>query len=98
MKILLICAAGMSTSLVVAKMKEVAKADGKKYEIEAVPVQDGFAIANDWDVALFGPQLRYRLPEFKKKFPNVPADSIAPQHYGSCNGQAVLAQAEGLVK
>ena len=35
-KILLSCAGGFSTSLLVNKMKETAKAKGEKYEIKAV--------------------------------------------------------------
>ncbi len=35
-KILLSCAGGFSTSLLVNKMKEAAKAEGKEYEIKAV--------------------------------------------------------------
>ncbi len=96
MKILLICAAGMSTSLVVKKMKSVAEEEGKDYEIEAMPVQVAFDVAGEWDVLLFGPQLRYKIPEFKSKYPNKPVEPIAPQHYGMANGAAVLAQAEGM--
>ncbi len=98
MKILLICAAGMSTSLVVKKMKEVAEAEGKKYEIEAVPATTAIDIAGEWDVLLFGPQLRYKIPDFKNKFPNKPIESIAPQHYGTADGAGVIKQAEGLIK
>lgn len=98
MKILLICAAGMSTSLVVKKMQEVAAADGKKYEIEAVPATTAIDIADQWDVLLFGPQLRYKIPEFKGRFENKPIDSIPPQHYGTANGAAVIKQAEELLK
>ena len=36
MRIMLACNAGMSTSLVVAKMQDVAKAHGKDYKIWAV--------------------------------------------------------------
>ena len=35
-KILLSCAGGFSTSLLVNKMKEAAKAEGKEYKIKAV--------------------------------------------------------------
>ena len=39
-RILLVCSAGMSTSLLVQKMKKVAESQGKKYEIWATPVDD----------------------------------------------------------
>ncbi len=94
MKILLICAAGMSTSLVVNKMKEVTKEQGKEYEIEAMAANTAIDVAGDWDVLLFGPQLRFKIPVFKKKFADKPIDAIPPQFYGTANGAAILEIAE----
>ena len=37
-KILLVCSAGMSTSLLVTKMKEAAKQMGEEIEIQALPI------------------------------------------------------------
>lgn len=58
-KILLSCAGGFSTSLLVNKMKEAAKAEGKEYEIKAVAaaqVED--IIEKDApDCILIGPQI-----------------------------------------
>lgn len=60
-KILLSCAGGFSTSLLVNKMKEAAKAEGKEYEIKAVAaaqVED--IIEKDApDCILIGPQIKY---------------------------------------
>ena len=39
-KILLVCAAGMSTSLLVNKMKQAAKEMGIEVEIDALPVSE----------------------------------------------------------
>lgn len=55
--ILLACAAGMSTSLLVTKMQEVSKKD----KIFAIPVSKVDQKVNEEsiDVILIGPQIRY---------------------------------------
>ncbi|HCW54811.1 MAG TPA: PTS sugar transporter subunit IIB, partial [Clostridium sp.] len=39
-KILLVCSAGMSTSLLVTKMREAAAAKGEEVQIDALPVAE----------------------------------------------------------
>lgn len=96
MKILLICSAGTSTSLVVAKMKEEAEKQGKKYEIQALPDNEAQEAGKDYDVLLLGPQLKYRLNAFKSRFSDKPVDSIPPILYGRLDGKGVLELAEKL--
>ncbi|SHK24233.1 PTS system, cellobiose-specific IIB component [Anaerobranca californiensis DSM 14826] len=65
-KILLACAAGMSTSLLVTKMQQAAKNKGIEIEITAVPV-DAFADkVKDYHIALLGPQVRFKKDQFEK--------------------------------
>lgn len=98
-KILLACSSGMSTSLLVNKMKEAAAKEGIDAEIWAV----GQAEVNDnikkCDVLLFGPQMRFLkskyAPEGKKL--GIPVDSINPKDYGRCDGKAVLSTAIDLI-
>lgn len=63
--ILLACAAGMSTSLLVTKMQEVSKKD----KIFAIPVSKVDQKANEEsiDVILIGPQIRYMEKRIKEK-------------------------------
>ncbi|RBW67817.1 PTS sugar transporter subunit IIB [Bacillus taeanensis] len=98
MNILLCCAAGMSTSLLVTKMEKSAAEQGKEYKIWAV---SGDTVGNHIDkadVLLLGPQVRYLLPQMKKlgESKGVPVDIINPVHYGTCNGPEVLKTAEQL--
>ena len=58
MKILLACCSGMSTSLVVNKMKDAAKKDGRDDEIWAVGQGQVDAELPKADVLLIGPQMR----------------------------------------
>lgn len=95
MKILLVCAAGMSTSLLVNSMKKVA---GKEDEINALPVNALEKNAADYDVILVGPQIRYKFNEVKKLCEGAgkPCGLIDMAAYGQMNGNAVYTQAKGL--
>ena len=61
MVIRLFCAAGMSTSVLVEKMKEAAKEKGKDAEIAAYPISEMEARLDGVDVALLGPQIGFQL-------------------------------------
>ncbi len=97
--ILLCCAAGMSTSLLVTKMEKSAREQGLEAKIWAV---SGDAVRNhidQADVLLVGPQVRYMLPQLKKlgEEKGIPVDVINSVHYGTCNGSEVLKFATQLV-
>ena len=81
MRIMLACNAGMSTSLVVAKMQDAAKAQGKDYKIWAVEQGEIQNELGNFDV-LLGDQ--------------AVVDVIDGPSYGRCDGAAVLKQAEDL--
>lgn len=97
MRIMLACCAGMSTSLVVSKMQEAAKAQGKDYKIWAVEQGQIQEELGNFDVLLLGPQVRHIMRKVKKIVGDTtPVDVIDPVAYGTCNGAAVIAQAEKL--
>lgn len=102
-RIVLACAAGMSTSMVVTRMEKEAAARGLEYQIYAIPEQNlreelqnyGHEVA----VVLLGPQVRFKLEENKKltesyQLPIAVIDTLA---YGTLNGAKVLDQALALV-
>jgi len=99
MNILLCCAAGMSTSLLVTKMEAAAKDQGMEAKIWAVSADAVKANIDQADVLLLGPQVRYLLGQMQTlgKEKNIPVDSINPIHYGMCNGPEVLKTALALV-
>ncbi|MGN0661528.1 MAG: PTS sugar transporter subunit IIB [Faecalibacterium sp.] len=88
----LFCAAGMSTSLLVNKMKEAAKAKGIEADIAAAGEAKMDDETNGIDVALLGPQIRYKLAAAKKvcEPKGVPVDVIPMTDYGTMNGKKVL--------
>ena len=83
MNILLVCAAGMSTNLLVNRMNEAAAAKGIELHIEAHPVGSIDQYGDSADVILLGPQVRY-------EYPGKPVEIINMQDYGMMNGAKVL--------
>ncbi len=99
MNIMLACCAGMSTSLVVSKMEEAAKAQGKDdYKIWAVEQGQVAGEIGNFDVLLLGPQVRHLQRKLTKTVGDAaPVGVIDAAAYGRCDGAAVLKQAEDLV-
>lgn len=98
MNIMLACAAGMSTSLVVSKMREAAESQGKDYKIWAVEQGQVESELGNFDVLLLGPQIRHMERRIAKVVGDAaPVAVINPMAYGRCDGAAVLKQAEELV-
>lgn len=99
MKIVLVCAAGMSTSLVVQRMKKEAAHRQLDVEVIAVPMEEFDQQVQDASVVLVGPQVRFRLAEFEKKAKDygVPVAVIDPRDYGMVNGAKILDTALSLI-
>ena len=96
----LFCASGMSTSVLVNKMKDAAKAKGIEAEIAAFPESQMDKHLESMDVALLGPQVGYRLANAKALCgpKGIPVEVIPMVDYGMMNGAKVLDLALGLVK
>lgn len=100
--IMLACAVGMSTSMLVQRMQDAAKAAGKDYKIFAKSTADidsELASAEKPDVLLLGPQVQYMKNEVKKKTDEagIPMDVINMMDYGMMKGDKVLATAEAMM-
>ncbi|MFQ7173932.1 MAG: PTS sugar transporter subunit IIB [Thomasclavelia ramosa] len=87
---LLVCATGMSTSLLVNRMKETAETKEIEFQIEAHPVGQIEKYGEAADDILLGPQVRYELKNVKKMFLDKPVEIINMQDYGTMNGGKVL--------
>lgn len=100
--IMLVCSAGMSTSLLVSKMQKAAEARGLDAYIFAVAASDADnnLEAKNVDVLLLGPQVRFMKSQFEQKLApkGIPMDIINMADYGLMNGEKVLDQALSLAK
>lgn len=98
-RILLICAAGMSTSMLMKKMSEYAIQAGKEAIIEAHGVDVLKDIIENYDAVLVAPQIRFKLAEVQSiaEAAGKKAAAIDPMAYGSMNGEKVFNQALSLI-
>ncbi|BEP29739.1 PTS sugar transporter subunit IIB [Helicovermis profundi] len=98
-KIMLVCSAGMSTSLLVKKMQVAALDQGKQVEIFAIAESE---VKNHTDVnaVLLGPQVRFLLGKITDMLAknSIPVEVIGSVNYGTMNGDAVLKQAYEIMK
>lgn len=101
-QILLVCSAGMSTSLLVTKMEAAAKEAGIDVKIFALPFANAESVIEDVDCVLLGPQVRFQKAAIEKLAKNrkngpIPVDVIDMRDYGTMNGKAVFETARKLI-
>ncbi|MHB9023406.1 MAG: PTS sugar transporter subunit IIB [Armatimonadota bacterium] len=101
MRIILACAAGMSTSILANNMKIAAAERGMDVTVDAMSTSA--LDEGQWrsaDVVLVGPQMRHLLPDLQAQGEryHVPVEAIPPQDYAMAKGQRVLEQAYSLVE
>jgi len=98
-KILLCCAAGMSTSILVKKMLDSASNRQLEVEINAVSVAEIEQHIGNYDVVLLGPQVKYeqsRITELAEPL-NKKVSVINMLDYGTMRGDKVLDSALELI-
>lgn len=96
-KIVLLCAAGMSTSLLVTKMVLAAEKHNLDYDISAYSISNAKESIEGADLVLLGPQLRYKLKEMQKVAGDIPVQVIDMVHYGMIDGEAIVKQISTLL-
>ncbi|HCR43390.1 MAG TPA: PTS sugar transporter subunit IIB [Ruminococcaceae bacterium] len=98
-KILLFCSAGMSTSLMVTKMRKAAEKKNIDVTIDAFPEAEMAKHLDGTDVVLLGPQIRYAYKRAQKlcEPKNIPVALINSVDYGMMDGEKVLDFAMSLI-
>ena len=98
MRIMLACHAGISTSLIVEKMKEAAVEQGKEYTIWAVEQDRVEEELGKFDILMLGPQVRHVQKKIQRIVgDDIPVVVINPMAYGRGDGGAVIKQAEAVM-
>lgn len=95
MKILLVCAGGMSTGILMQKMEKYWKENGENHSINAVGLSSYGNIYQNYDVILMGPQVSFRLKDVKAET-GLPVESIPPFDYAICNCENITKLAKKL--
>lgn len=88
-KIILACASGASTSMLVLKIREAAEKEGYEIVIHAIPVADIPEKAMDADIILLGPQVRFQVDKVSEMV-DCPVEPIDSLMYGMMDGAGVL--------
>ncbi len=98
MKVLLVCAAGMSTSMLMKKMEDYAKDNNIDLTIDAMSV-DAMKNPKDagYECVLMGPQVSYLKAKVEKRAQGLPVDVIPIANYGRQNCPAIVEQIQGLI-
>lgn len=96
--ITLVCAAGMSTSMLMAKMQQSAKNKGIDAHIIAMPETKFETYKEPTDILLLGPQISYMEDDLKNKYEpkGIKVAVVNMVDYGTMNGEKVLADALAL--
>jgi len=90
-KILLVCAAGMSTSMLVKRMQAYADTVNESVDIQALSISEFDSVIDSADIVMLGPQVRYQKAQVDNVVQGrIPVLVIDMKHYGAMNGQAVL--------
>lgn len=93
-RIVLFCAGGMSTSLLVSKMRELAKENKEEYDIEAYGIAELDKQIMHADVVLLGPQVSYITGKINAEYPSAKVASIPMKMYAMMDGDSILQLAE----
>lgn len=102
LSIMLVCSAGMSTSLLVSKMQQYSKDNSIDADIFAVSANeaDAHIASKSLDVILLGPQVRFLKNQFEKKVEgkDISVGVIDMKDYGTMNGEKVMNTAVEMTK
>jgi len=98
-RILLACAGGYSTSMLVDRMRAVAKVKGLDVIIDATPESSINKLVEQADIIMLGPQLGHAEEGLRKKYGSkLPITTIDMMDYGMMDGEKVLDVALKLLK
>lgn len=89
--ILLVCSAGMSTSMLVKKMQDEVNIRGIEANIWAVGDAQSASESSKADIVMLGPQVRFLEKKMKDQVDNqIPVTVIDMRAYGMMDGKQVL--------
>lgn len=98
-RILLCCTAGLSTSMVVNRMKQAAEQRNIAVEIDAAGLDLFTASFSRYDCCLLGPQIETYLEQCRAQAAQrqIPVTVINSMDYGMMRGDKILADALALI-
>jgi len=95
MKILLVCAGGMSTGILMKKMEAYWRNQNVELEIKAVGLSEYTDVCTNYDIVLIGPQVAYRKKEVESAT-GLPCEAIPSFEYATADCQKIMKLAKKL--
>jgi len=94
LKVMFVCCAGMSTSLLVEKVKKAAESKGIEMDVYALAEADAKKDLAQADILLLGPQVRYLESSFREgiKGTDTKLGVVDMMAYGRLDGEKVVQQ------
>lgn len=96
MKIMLVCAGGMSTSIVMNQIKKWAEVKGKSIEVKAYGIGEYEAHYKEFQCILLGPQISYKQNEIKAAVKDTPVAVIDSMDYALGNVDNIIKKVQEL--
>ncbi|NCB32936.1 MAG: DUF1819 family protein, partial [Erysipelotrichia bacterium] len=91
MKVVLVCYAGMSTSIMVNKMKQYGSGKGIEMDVKAIPLSELKDNLSDVDAVALGPQVGFAEADVDKLLNGqIPHMVIDTKEYGRMRGDLVV--------
>jgi len=97
MKILLVCAGGFSTSILMKKMRTWAQGKGRDLTVDAVGQGSYEEKWQGYDIILLGPQIAYNAATIKANV-TIPVVAIPARDYGMGNVDNIMKLADEALK
>ncbi|MDO4414078.1 MAG: hypothetical protein Q4C20_03275 [Erysipelotrichaceae bacterium] len=98
-KILLLCGAGISTSMLLSKLEEAGAALGKsEYEFEATTIEQADKYVPEADVVLVAPQIKFQIGSLQRKYPDAKFSAMDMHMFGMIDGEAIIELAERTIE
>lgn len=98
-KILLLCGAGISTSMLLSKLEEAGSALGKsEYEFEATTIEQADKYVPEADVVLVAPQIKFQIGSLQRKYPDAKFSAMDMHMFGMIDGEAIIELAERTIE
>lgn len=97
MKIMLVCAGGMSTGILMKKMQKWANDKNIHLEVKAYGVGEYEEHYKEYDCILLGPQISYKANEIRATV-DKPVDLIQSFDYAVGNVENIMKQVDKLLK
>lgn len=93
MKIMLICAGGMSTSILMKKMEKWGVEKNRPLEVKAYGLSNYEENWKEFDVVLLGPQISYKIQEIQSCV-SIPVSQIQSFDYAVGNVENIMKQVD----